>query len=288
MKRKDGQPTQSTAGTCQTDGCDKPIMARRLCRKHYRQQVPEPPRDRTVPDTCDECGKDYRRHTNTYSGCCPPCAKKRAGRILSDRAAAARAERPTTCPVYYASCTYCGTPHTRRTPYIPTRATYCTPSCATEAASVRRGYRPRQRSCERCETPIQWDRHRIHRYCTECKAVRHKENRKANKTGTHRHRAKQRGLPYVPIKPLTIYRRDHWICGICGLNVDPTLKFPNRLSASLDHVIPMARGGGHLPDNVQLAHWACNVRKRDTLTGRGVSIWNASIGAKSAGCGNEF
>lgn len=31
----------------------------------------------------------------------------------------------------------------------------------------------------------------------------------------------------------------------------------------MDHIIPLARGGLHTEDNLQLAHYLCNVLKRD-------------------------
>ncbi|WP_158070491.1 HNH endonuclease [Streptomyces luteocolor] len=35
------------------------------------------------------------------------------------------------------------------------------------------------------------------------------------------------------------------------------------MSPSLDHVIPLSRGGSHRRDNVQLAHLRCNLRKNN-------------------------
>lgn len=58
-----------------------------------------------------------------------------------------------------------------------------------------------------------------------------------------------------------VYERDNWICGVCGLKVDPCLRWPDPMSASLDHIIPLSRGGSHTLDNVQLAHLVCNERK---------------------------
>lgn len=63
-----------------------------------------------------------------------------------------------------------------------------------------------------------------------------------------------------------IYKKDvfdecNWKCGICGLPVDKFLKYPNKLSASLDHIIPLAKGGKHVRKNVQLAHLLCNMKK---------------------------
>ena len=49
------------------------------------------------------------------------------------------------------------------------------------------------------------------------------------------------------------------VCGICGKPVDFSLKYPHPLSACIDHIIPIAKGG-HPSDieNMQLAHWTCN------------------------------
>lgn len=55
-------------------------------------------------------------------------------------------------------------------------------------------------------------------------------------------------------------------CGICGKPVDKSLKYPNALSAVIDHIVPVAKNG-HPSDinNLQLAHWVCNRQKSDKL-----------------------
>ena len=58
-----------------------------------------------------------------------------------------------------------------------------------------------------------------------------------------------------------IFERDGFVCGICDSPVDMGLKFPDAMSASLDHIIPLSRGGGHVRANVRLAHLGCNARK---------------------------
>ena len=56
------------------------------------------------------------------------------------------------------------------------------------------------------------------------------------------------------------------ICGICGKPVDFSYKYPHPLSPSVDHIIPIAKGG-HPSDlaNLQLAHRTCNRWKSDKL-----------------------
>lgn len=57
------------------------------------------------------------------------------------------------------------------------------------------------------------------------------------------------------------------ICGICGKPVDFSLKYPHPMSATVDHIIPIAKGG-HPSDisNLQLAHFQCNRLKSDKVT----------------------
>lgn len=77
-------------------------------------------------------------------------------------------------------------------------------------------------------------------------------------------RAKRWGVEYEPIDYQEVFERDLWQCGLCHQPVDSTLKHPNLMSASLDHITPMSRGGAHMHTNVQCSHLTCNLAKRDT------------------------
>lgn len=56
------------------------------------------------------------------------------------------------------------------------------------------------------------------------------------------------------------------VCAICGKPVDKKLKYPNPMSPTVDHIIPIARGGHPSDiDNLQLAHLSCNRTKADNL-----------------------
>jgi 5-methylcytosine-specific restriction endonuclease McrA len=52
-----------------------------------------------------------------------------------------------------------------------------------------------------------------------------------------------------------------WMCGICGKPIDRTLKHPSRQRVSLDHTVPVSKGGSHTRSNVQAAHLSCNQAK---------------------------
>jgi 5-methylcytosine-specific restriction endonuclease McrA len=62
-----------------------------------------------------------------------------------------------------------------------------------------------------------------------------------------------------------IYERDGWTCALCGRPIDRNLSYPDRLSASLDHIVPVSKGGQHTRENTQAAHFTCNTSKRDRL-----------------------
>lgn len=52
------------------------------------------------------------------------------------------------------------------------------------------------------------------------------------------------------------------VCYLCGKPVDFSLKPPHPLSASIDHVVPIDKGGSPDDiDNLRLAHRCCNRQK---------------------------
>lgn len=71
----------------------------------------------------------------------------------------------------------------------------------------------------------------------------------------HARRADKLGLPSDPTISLTeAYKRAKGVCAICNKDVKPG-------EASLDHVIPMSKGGPHLWENIQMTHLKCNCSK---------------------------
>jgi hypothetical protein len=60
-----------------------------------------------------------------------------------------------------------------------------------------------------------------------------------------------------------IAERDGFKCYLCEKKVDMTLPRTHRLGATLDHVVPLSKGGADRENNIRLAHWLCNIRKSD-------------------------
>ncbi|MFF4791835.1 HNH endonuclease [Streptomyces sp. NPDC001276] len=63
--------------------------------------------------------------------------------------------------------------------------------------------------------------------------------------------------------PIEVHTRDNWTCRLCLLPIDPEVAWPDPMSPSIDHRIPLSRGGAHALSNVQSAHLGCNSRKCD-------------------------
>lgn len=81
---------------------------------------------------------------------------------------------------------------------------------------------------------------------------------------THRNRAKRFGVEYNTLNAQVIFERDNWTCYLCGVKVERAKKYkPNR--ATLDHVIPLSKGGAHTYDNVKTCCNWCNSSKGDKV-----------------------
>lgn len=80
----------------------------------------------------------------------------------------------------------------------------------------------------------------------------------------HRRRAlKKAASTGEPVLLAAIAERDRWRCSICKKAVNPKLEWPHPKSPSLDHVVPLSKGGAHDPSNVALAHLGCNTAKNN-------------------------
>lgn len=58
-----------------------------------------------------------------------------------------------------------------------------------------------------------------------------------------------------------------WPCWLCGHDIDPTLDVRDPWSFTLDHVLPLSRGGDLLdPANARSAHRKCNSARGNRLS----------------------
>jgi len=116
----------------------------------------------------------------------------------------------------------------------------------------------RMRACSYCGAEVMMTS--VQASCRS-NACRLAHNAARNRKHASARRAIIRGVESEVFEPLDIFERDSWKCQLCGDAVDRKLRWPDPMSASLDHIVPLSRGGVHIPSNTQCSHLVCNVRR---------------------------
>jgi HNH endonuclease len=93
--------------------------------------------------------------------------------------------------------------------------------------------------------------------------------RESGRTIANRRRAVKLNTEIEQFVDTEIFERDGWRCHICRRQVRRNAPGRHPLSASLDHIVPLSKGGTHTRDNVACAHLKCNMIKQASL-GAGV------------------
>lgn len=265
------QQRAANAPSCSVDGCAKAAAARGWCQMHYQRwrKYGDPlrvkPREayrkrprvaRVAPCVIDGCEKVQigrgwcSMHYSRWERLGDPHARLR-GEVRDGKKICPRCHLDKPLEAYGASraeCLACAAAEMRQR-----RADgFCKPP--PEVARV-------EKVCD-CGAAFMADRRRS-RYCSqECRARFKNRN---NWIYLNKRRARMRDALVEPFDRLDIFDRDDWVCQICSNPVDPDLMFPDALSVSLDHIVPISRGGTHEPSNAQTAHLICNVRKSNKI-----------------------
>lgn len=79
-------------------------------------------------------------------------------------------------------------------------------------------------------------------------------------------RAREREVERETVYRARVFQRDDWCCHLCGEDIDRDVVAPAPLAPTLDHVVPIARGGAHTMINLRAAHFRCNSAKGSRLT----------------------
>jgi hypothetical protein len=197
---------------------------------------------------CTICGTELpprtteRGRTRLYCG--KDCTNAGYQRRRSARRAAARVD--TTCVT-------CGELFT------PPKANQT--SCSKKCWLVANGFRLAEPHPERlCALPecdeVFTPKRRIDRCCCQSHG-----RILASAESQHRRRAIKLKTETRPVRLDEIAARDKNRCHICGHRISDRYRYPHPRSRSLDHLIPLSRGGTHTPENVALACLGCNVSK---------------------------
>jgi hypothetical protein len=208
--------------------------------------------------TCEHCGNDFTRKAgpkDSLKYCSRPCSF----------AARSNPTRSTPKPVHVCACTrgpvatgrrICALCVDERSAVAARRAIEAEARrLATRQRALDAERKVREWRCEVCLSPDMW--HKASPYCAPCRRVITKGKKE------HRSRARHFGVHYEPVNAAEVFKRDNWTCHLCAEPISRTAKWPDQMCASLDHVVPMSKGGPHTFDNVAASHWLCNVLKSD-------------------------
>lgn len=109
--------------------------------------------------------------------------------------------------------------------------------------------------CSKCAEPVA---RRQASYCKACRVAREIDRwRQKNR----QRRAQLRAAVSESYTLAEIAERDGHRCQLCRRKVDMDLKAPHPRSPSIDHIVPLVKGGDDTRANVQLAHRRCNTSK---------------------------
>lgn len=155
--------------------------------------------------------------------------------------------------------------------------------------------------CEECGSEFQSRRngHSVTgwtRYCSRSCVIKargyvpggnpeHNRNRWASLSDAARHRARQRARARHRNRQVTwdgvtdeqILERDRWMCRMdkClygSRRINPKRKYPDKRSASIDHIVPLARGGDDTGFNKRAAHLGCNMARSTGRPGEQMTL----------------
>ncbi|MCK8826395.1 HNH endonuclease [Natroniella acetigena] len=228
--------------------------------------------------TCNYCGKEFKiKDARHYKYCSIQCANKN------------KDHKTTSCKYcgedikyYFKKPDYCSRKCRRRD--NPEECSYCGKEfvswngklyCSEECKKQEYNKRKREsyesvdykveQTCVNCGSKYKCMKsvasHR--KYCDECQLEVKEERRRDQR---RRRRARLNNVKVDKFDSSEIFERDGWVCQLCGKPVDKELKYPHLMSATIDHVTPISKGGSHTKRNVQLAHFICNSIKSDKGT----------------------
>ena len=178
-------------------------------------------------------------------------------------------------------CAECGTPYTPK----HKNNIYCSGKCADKVYN-------RKRHAKAAETSREWRKNNAEHAHAVAKAYRkankHKETERMRRwIERNPERFKQNVNRWIANNPEKVRAAHHrraraelegnatpalikakWetsnkSCYLCGDLIDPNLPSHHRMARTIDHIIPIARGGKHDIDNIDFAHRSCNSSKKD-------------------------
>lgn len=242
--------------------CSAVCRNRAKCQRHYSRIVSPASHPQISSRACQICGSTFRRTYSKQRTCGRACGaelRRREGWVAPsvregwqsranarETATAARRLASAAAALLPVQCPTCGELFVRSA----RQQRYCTPICRPYSTVAG------PRVCNGCGKELPPGRGR----CDPCK----EQTRKAAKRRKRRaEKARRRGVLHEPYTLAEIAERDGHKCQLCKKRVPMDKAVPHPLAPTIDHVLPIARGGDDTRANVQLAHFECNWRKGD-------------------------
>lgn len=121
----------------------------------------------------------------------------------------------------------------------------------------------RESICKNCGCSMIAGPNRVN--CDTCVKAKANKTRRDNGSRRITSRARKHGVIIEPVSRKRVYRRDDYKCYMCGVDVvESKIYQPNQ--ATLDHVIPLSKGGSHIYDNIKTCCHQCNSMKSDSIS----------------------
>lgn len=89
--------------------------------------------------------------------------------------------------------------------------------------------------------------------------------REISRRSRQKRRAVEKNAFVEKVDNMAIFERDKWTCWLCNTHIDKDKDYRDPMSPSIDHVIPLDKGGLHMESNIKAAHMGCNASKGNRL-----------------------
>lgn len=215
---------------------------------------------------CNECkravGREYGKFRKDKTKASLAAKKWRAtesgkafklNERIKDRQKAIDKKQGACCPVLFRRCSTCGTAKMYR---LYKTTNYVHKTSALDCCRVGRGKTYTDSVCTKCGVSHRAKHAKA--MCVDCKRKvknTHKSNYKSALE-----RARKAGVEYERVKRNVVFKRDMFKCYTCGCDVVMSKTWRPDM-ATIDHVIPISKGGGHTYANIKTMCSICNSKK---------------------------
>lgn len=137
--------------------------------------------------------------------------------------------------------------------------------CSEKCRDAQKASEANKRTCSGCGSHYDkpYGKLGLRKFCSS--ACKQKMEKRWSFEIKHRRRARKRAQDCEVFWRKEIFDRDFYFCMICGGKTDALAKVPHPLAPTVDHILPIAKGGGHTRANTQTAHFICNSLKSDRM-----------------------